>query len=275
MSQQELQQKHEQFLYPVVRIFSNKAAGSGTLIYSEPDPKNAGEYLTFVLTNHHVIEDLIEVKKLWNSLLKRNIETEITQQGKVETFQYVKMSINDSSNRYNADILAYSKEEDMAILKIESPRPFPYVAKIYPKDKIEDIKLFMKIVVSGCSLAHEPFCNFGEITYLNEKIENKRYWMTNASSIFGNSGGALFLADTGELIGIPSRITGIQLGFGMDVVTWMGFSAHTSRIYDFLEQQELQFLFDKTQSYYEALEKREKKHNEALMSLKAELTKEE
>ena len=31
---------HERFLYPVVRVFSMKAAGSGTLIYSEKDPEN-------------------------------------------------------------------------------------------------------------------------------------------------------------------------------------------------------------------------------------------
>ncbi|GAG20347.1 unnamed protein product, partial [marine sediment metagenome] len=29
-----LQEKHEKLLYPVVRVFSGKGAGSGTLIYS-------------------------------------------------------------------------------------------------------------------------------------------------------------------------------------------------------------------------------------------------
>uniref|UniRef100_A0A6H1Z9A9 Putative trypsin-like peptidase domain containing protein n=2 Tax=viral metagenome TaxID=1070528 RepID=A0A6H1Z9A9_9ZZZZ len=267
--------KHETFLYPVVRVFSSSAAGSGTIIYSEPDPKNEGEYLTFVLTNHHVIESLIKYKKEWDSLLKKDIDKEFKDKAKVEHFQYVRTSTVDSSNRFDADIIAYDKNQDLAILKIDSPRKFETIAKLIPKDKIKDLRLFMEVVVSGCSLAHEPFCNFGQLTYLKEIIDQRKYVMVNCSSIFGNSGGALFLGDTGELIGVPSRITGIQVGFGVDIITWMGFSAHPERLYEFMEDQELKFLYDSEDNYYKAMDRRKNKKKEALLAMKAEVVKQE
>jgi len=268
---EKLKWKHETFLYPIVRVFAEKSAGSGTIIYSQPDPRNEGDYLSFVLTNHHVIEDLITYKDEWDSLLKKNRKKEIMNHPKIEVFSYVRTSEVDSSNRYNAEIVAYSKEHDLAILKLDSPSRFPYVAKLIPRDQIKNLKLFMNVVVAGCSLAHEPFCNFGQITFLKEIIEQKDYIMTNASSVFGNSGGALFLMETGEVIGVPSRISSIQLGFGYDVITWMGFSAHPKRLYQFIKEQSLYFLVEPDDTFYAAVERRRKKEKEALFSVKPDI----
>jgi S1-C subfamily serine protease len=268
-------EKHELFLYPIVRIFAKKAAGSGIIVSSKPDPDNADEYMTFVLTNEHVIDDLVTTKTSWDSMLKRNVEKEFKEKANVEVFSYIRTSLVDSSNRYTADVIAYDKDHDMAVLKIDSPRKFDYVAKILPKEKIKDLRLFTDVVVSGCSLAHEPFCNFGQLTFLKEIIDQKKYVMTNANAIFGNSGGALFLADTGELIGIVSRISGIQLGFGVDIITWMGFAAHPDRIYEFLEEQELQFIYDPNDTFKAGMERRKKKEQDALMAMKAEFLRNE
>ena len=49
-----LQELHERILYPVVRVRTGSAGGSGTVIMSQADPENEGEFQTFVLTNHHV-----------------------------------------------------------------------------------------------------------------------------------------------------------------------------------------------------------------------------
>jgi len=269
----EIRKKHETFLYPVVRIYSEKAAGSGTIIYSEPDPENKGDYLTFVLTNNHVIEANVCQKKEWDSLLKKKVEKEKFINLHVELFQYVRMSEVDSSNRYKADIIAYDVNHDLSIVKIDSPRKFEHVATLIPEDEIKKLKLFMNIVVSGCSLAHEPFCNFGQLTFLNEIIEEKKYFMTNANMIFGNSGGALFLAESGHLIGVPSRVTAIQMGFGVDILTWFGFSAHSERLYEFFKEQELNFLFDKEDTYKEAMKRRKDKEKESLLAIKADLVK--
>lgn len=265
---------HQTYLYPVVRIFAEKSAGSGTVIYSKPDPKEEDSYLTFVLTNHHVISDLISQKKDWDSLAGRQIEKEFRKVAKIEYFSYVHDSTVDSSNRYDAEIIAHDENHDLALLRIQSPRPFPYVAHLLPREEIKNLRLYMDVVVSGCSLAHEPFSNFGQLTFLKEFIDQREYFMTNAASVFGNSGGALFLKDTGELIGVPSRITSMRLGFGVDVMTWMGFSAHTKRLYEFFDEQELKFLYDAKDDFYKAMKRRDRRKKESILSLKAEVARE-
>ena len=93
--------------------------------------------------------------------------------------------------------------------------------------------------------------------------------MQNASSIFGNSGGGLFQG-SGEdlnLLGLTSRVTVTQLGFGVDVQTWMGFSTHPDRLYEFFNHHELQFLYDKNDDYYSAQQRREGRRRDALRSI--------
>ena len=258
-------QLHERILYPVVRVRTEKAGGSGTIIYSEPNLLNKEEYQTFVMTCAHVVDDAITYKKEFHPVLKKDIKKEILAQVGVQVFDYVYVSKVNSSNSYKADIVAYDKTSDIAILKLESPKKQPYIAKIILKDKIKDVKLFTPAFTSGCSLGHDPIFNAGQITYLSEMIDNKQYWMSNCSSIFGNSGGALFLAETGEQVGITARISAIQLGFGMDIITWMGFSVSPQTIYEFFDEQELQFLYNPEDTYEKSQARRAKKAKEALL----------
>ena len=260
-----IQELHEKILYPVVRVRTEKAGGSGTVIYSKPNPENSEEYQTFVMTCAHVIDDAISYTKEFHPVLKKDIKKEILEQVSVQIFDCVYLSKINSSNMFKADIVAYDKSHDIAILKLESPKSYLYVASLIPKEKIKDVKLFTPAFSSGCSLGHDPIFNDGRITYLTEMIENRLYWMTNCSSIFGNSGGAIFLAETGEQIGITARISAIQLGFGVDIITWMGFSVAPQRFYEFFDEQELKFLYDPTDTYAKALNRREKKAKDALI----------
>lgn len=269
----DIEQLHKKILYPVVRIRTQKAGGSGTIIYSQLNKQNKHD--SFILTCAHVIDDAISVKKEWDSFLKRKIEKEFTEQVQVEIFDYIDLSKVNSSNAYRADIIAYNKQVDIAVLKLESPKPCSYVANLIPRERIDSLRLFMDAYASGCSLGHDPICNQGQITYLNEKIENKQYLMSNCSSIFGNSGGALFLAETGEQIGITARISAIQLGFGVDIITWMGFSISPQEIYKFLGEQELKFLYDSSDTYEASMKRREKKQKETLLARKIEEEQEE
>ena len=261
MNQQEL---HDQILYPVTRVKAGKAGGSGVLVYSEPDPTDANKYINIVLTCQHVINDAISVKNEWDSLLKREIKKDIMEEVAIEVFDYDGSKIS-SANSSQAEIIAYDKGHDLAAVKLNNTRQQDYVAKIYPKDKIDDLKLFDEVWTSGCSLLHDPFANKGELTYLREIIEQKAYLMYNAPSIFGNSGGGLFHAN-GSLLGLCSRITNIQLGFGIDVMTWMGFSTHPSRMYEFFEHQELQFIYDGS-NYHDATKRRRERQRKSLRHL--------
>jgi S1-C subfamily serine protease len=257
-------------LYPIVRVRTEKAGGSGTILYSKLLPDHNSEYETYVLTNHHVIADCIKVNKKWDSVAKRNMDKEFLTPCTVEIFSYVYMSRRDSGQTFEAKIVAYDENHDLALLRLDSPTPAKHVANIYPRDRENEIKLFSDVWCSGCSLGHEPLVNKGQITSLRETIDNKLYWMGNAHSIFGNSGGAIFLAKSGEFIGVPSRITAVQLGFGMDIITWMGFFVPIIRLYEFLDEQELKFIYDENVTSTECFKRREEKMEDAKRRLMQE-----
>ena len=60
------------------------------------------------------------------------------------------------------------------------------------------------------------------------------------------------------------------MGFGMDVQSWMGFSTHPDRLYEFFEHQELQFLYDDKDDYYSAMKRRADRRRDALRSIMIE-----
>jgi S1-C subfamily serine protease len=260
------EQLHERILYPVTRVRAEKAGGSGVIVYSQPDPKKPQQYINIVLTCEHVVDEAIKIRDDWDTVLKRQRKQDFFEEVTVDVFDYDGSKVV-SSNATQADIVAYDKRHDLAALRLHNPRQMPYVASIIPKREIEDLRVFDPVWVSGCSLLHDPFANPGTLTYLREVIEQKTYIMANAASIFGNSGGGLFHAAEGHLLGLTSRITAIQLGFGVDVLTWMGFSTHPERLYEFFEDQELHFLFDPKDDYHKAMERRRKRRQEALRTL--------
>jgi len=262
LTQQEL---HEKILYPVTRVRAGNAGGSGVLIYSQPDPKHEGNFINIALTCQHVIDGNIKLMDEWDAVLKRQVKKDVIDEVTVEIFDYDGSKVV-SANSTTGKIIAYDKHHDLAAIRLNNPRQMPHVASLYPRDELDNLKLFDKVWVSGCSLLHDPFASEGTLTYLREMIEQKSYLMSNAPSIFGNSGGGLFHGD-GYLLGLTSRITAIQLGFGVDVMTWMGFSTHPERVYEFIDHQELKFLYDDSDDYYSAMSRRDSRRKEALKSV--------
>ena len=262
----EIKEVHEKILYPVTRVRASDSGGSGVVIYSEPDPEHKGQYINIALTCQHVVDKNIVVKDEWDTVLKREIKKDVTSEVTVEMFDYDGSKIV-SANSIKAQIIAYDKNHDIAAVKLNSHRPILNVATVIPKEDIEDLQIAHPVWVCGCSLLHDPFPNAGTLTYLREMIDQKSYIMQNAPSIFGNSGGGLFHGETGYLLGLTSRITVTQLGFGMDVQSWMGFSTHPDRLYEFFEHQELQFLYDKDDDYHSAMRRRTDRRKEALRSI--------
>ena len=257
---------HEKILYPVTRVRASDAGGSGVVIYSEPDPEHEGQYINIALTCQHVVDKNIVVKDEWDTVLKREIKKDVTSEVTVEMFDYDGSKIV-SANSIKAQIIAYDKNHDIAAVKLNSHRPILNVATVIPKEDIENLQIADPVWVCGCSLLHDPFPNPGTLTYLREMIDQKEYIMQNAPSIFGNSGGGLFHGVTGNLLGLTSRITVTQLGFGLDVQTWMGFSTHPDRLYEFFDHQELQFLYDKSDDYHSAMQRRADRRKDALRSI--------
>jgi hypothetical protein len=113
----------------------------------------------------------------------------------------------------------------------------------------------------GAGLGHPPLQTQGQIAGTSDKIDNYEYWLSTAPTIFGNSGGAVFLAGTGEYIGIPSRISVVALGMGGSAITHMSYMIPITNIYDFIDDNMFQFIYDPNFTSAQCREMRKKKRD--------------
>lgn len=256
----DIQQKHEEMLYPCVRVRSLKAGGSGTVVYSGADAE--GRYHTYVVTCEHVVDDLIKVEKKWDPLTKVDRRMEVLNKARVELFYYEHLSrCKGSSGEHRANIVAYDKDEDIALLEVERyETPLEYVAHLYPENQTEAIHVMDPLWCVGAAMGHEPITTFGMLSFMDQEIDGKNYWMTTAQSIFGNSGGSVFRyskeRDRHEFLGMPARITVAMFGFSAEAITHMGFFVPITRIYELLEKNHFGFIYDASKTYEQCREER-------------------
>ena len=247
---------HAAYLYPIVRIEAPNGVGSGTIIYSELCEKGVA-YNTYVITNHHVIDSAITITKEWDTDLQKEVQVERRASVFVEIFQYRNMSEPIGVLKVKADIMIYSdsdKAEDMAILKLRTEDKANHIAKLLPRDRADKYFAFDPTVAVGCSRGFNPMPSEGMVSRRNLTIRTFDYDMSSAQIAAGNSGGAMFLAKTGELIGIPSM--GVVAGWMGGAIAHMGIFIPIERVYNFLDREHYDFLFDKTKTEAECLAER-------------------
>lgn len=255
----DLKDKHEKMLYPIVRVRASQGTGSGTIIYSKLVP-NDEIYETYILTNCHVIDSSIKISQKWSTLLKRDVKTDILSDVYVDIFEFQYGSWEEGQSSYTAEIMCYDKDMDLALLKIKSTKEFKYVATLFPKDQHKKrLRMFMPLYAIGCGLGHPPLATQGQLTGFDDIIDNYPYYLSTAATIFGNSGGAVFLAETGEFIGVPSRIAVKGMGLGMDAITHMSFFIPIVSIYQFLDEQVFNFIYDSSTNSEECAKIRKSK----------------
>jgi len=176
---------HEQILYPTVRVRVKNAGGSGTVLFSGKNKD--GEYETYILTNYHVIESAIEVKKQWDSMFGREIKKEFKSTVQVDFFKYKYDSIGVGAQTIDADIVAYDAPQDLALLKLRAIDRVEHVANIFPPDKVkEEIRIFDEVIACGAALGAPPLPTRGFLSNLNIEIDNYIYWLSTALTIYGN-----------------------------------------------------------------------------------------
>jgi S1-C subfamily serine protease len=245
----EIKQKHEQMFYPTVRVRAKNAGGSGTVVYSQ---EHNGEVHTYVITNHHVVDGCIKVQKKWNPIKKRKVDTEILDTVYVEYFRYNNYSNCIGSFAVEADIVAYSEVEggqDWALLRVrDTENTCDWVANLFPLTDIDNVHIFDDVFAVGASLGHPPIASGGIITYMDDEIDHYKYWMSSAQTIYGNSGGACYRWSPSrkqyDWIGVPSRISVAPSGFSSDAITHMGYFIPIERIYNLLDENNYNFIYD-------------------------------
>ena len=149
-------------LYPCARVRHGQVGGSGTIIYSKPGPN--GEWKTYLITCHHVIASAISLNDEWDPLLGKERKREQRSRVIVEEFNYKYGSRAIGVNSCEADIEAWDKKFDLAILKLRSVEQAKHVARMFPQDRTREISLLDTVYVVGCALGHEPILTEGRIT---------------------------------------------------------------------------------------------------------------
>ena len=237
---QHVQQKHEQMLYPTVLVRAGQGTGSGTIIFSEV---RDGEYMSLVLTNHHVVKSNIKVSEEWNPQAQEKVERETRRPVLIDLWEYNNFSDAIGTIGRQATIEAWDKDRDLALLRVvDFERPLPYVAKLYPEDEDDGPWLFQQVYAVGAGLGKPPFPTEGLLAGFGRDKDGRKLFLASAPIIFGNSGGSLFVRsprDSFELIGTPSMIS--AFGWG-GVVTHMNWSRPISEIRLFLRANDYGFV---------------------------------
>jgi hypothetical protein len=213
-------------LAPTVKIASKSDVGSGTVVYSA---KEGPQYVSYVLTAYHIVE------QNWDLTNPIPLDVITFQEGR---------KVREESGV----VVSASPELDLALIEVRTERGFDAVARMISPDRAAGVKLYARVHAIGCPLGYAPIPTSGEITSKSKVLDGQSYWMINAPTIFGNSGGGIYLADTGEMIGILSRISAYKNLIDV-AVPHMGIVVSMPDVYRWLEREHYQFIYDGHYTY--------------------------
>ena len=115
--------RHRKIALPCVRVRARGASGSGTIIYSTDGS-------TYILTNHHVVSKSIKLEKRWSGLLRSERKVDIFELVEVHLFDYRWESRAVGGTTIQADIVAYDRDEDLALLKLRNQQLLAFMSRL-------------------------------------------------------------------------------------------------------------------------------------------------
>lgn len=179
-------------IYPVVQLRGNGTVGSGVVVRSDP-PNREGISRTFILTAHHVVHEVMDPDAVRRDL--------------VEDLRFLDPETDRLQLRsHRAVVLEEDPEHDLALLRVDLDAPWPFVAELASRKEVTLLDIFDPVYAVGCPLGNKPLPSVGEISSQEKMVSGTRFWMVNAPTFFGNSGGGIFDHGTGRLVGISSMI---------------------------------------------------------------------
>jgi S1-C subfamily serine protease len=210
---------HRELVQPTVRVNAKSEVGSGSLIYSRA---HKGQPRTFVLTAWHIVKD------------------NVGEGGPTP----IDVDVYDALSKpteFRGKLVAREEALDLALLELHAETVFPVTARLPRTQDLERVSVFAKVYAIGCPLGYAPMPTSGELTSTAKELDGVTYWMTNAPTIFGNSGGGIYLADSRHLVGVLSRISAYKNLIDV-AVPHMGIVTPFTRVYEWLEKTEFAFI---------------------------------
>ena len=177
-----------ELLAPSIQINGDDTVGSGTLIYSDKNPKTS-KFDTYALTSYHVI---------------RNILAD-TPRAKRDGLA-ITIYLQDGKKEVRGDMVAHETKIDAALIKLRTEVKFSNLARVASSSSTNRLRVWDTIYAVGCPLGNDPIPTQGEVSSLSNELGGTNYWMINAPTYFGNSGGGVYLANSRELVGVFSKI---------------------------------------------------------------------
>jgi S1-C subfamily serine protease len=208
-------------LGPSVQVNVKGSVGGGTLLFSR-------ETRSYVITACHVVQKIIPGAD-------------------EETREPVDVTLYDDdgaqAETVDADLVAWDDRKDLALLRLRSVHEYPNAARLATRESLRRVRVFTPIVAVGCPLGHDPLPTLGEIAALNKEVHGERFWMMNAPTIFGNSGGGVFDRATHELIGVSVMVCTYD-GAVSTPVPHLGIMVSLEAVYDWLDELHYPFIYD-------------------------------
>jgi S1-C subfamily serine protease len=202
-------------LLPTVQLNGDDTVGSGTLVFSGVNPQN-GKTESYVLTSLHVVRNILSDRT--------------TKDEDIDVTIY----LPDTKVQVKGNMVADNAHIDAAMVKLQTEQVFPFTAGVHPRDG-RAVEVWDAVCAVGCPLGSDPVPSEGEISSLQSQLNGANYWMINAPTYFGNSGGGVYLGSSHQLIGVFSKIYTHGRGNAV-VVPHMGLCTPIDAIYEWLSQ---------------------------------------
>lgn len=216
--QEDIEARQRALMGPTVRINATHEVGSGTVLWSRF--VGPGRARSYVLTAWHILQEELE-----GALFEIDLY-EDGQQLPVE----------------RGRLVAHDPRLDLALVEIDSKQPHRFLANLPDRQDMKDMRVFTPIYAIGCPLGYPPLPTSGELTSRDKLLDGNHYWMVNAPTIFGNSGGGIYTAQTHLLIGVLSRISAYKNMIDV-AVPHMGLVTPINRVYDWLDSTPYAFVY--------------------------------
>jgi S1-C subfamily serine protease len=206
-------------LLPTVQLNGDDTVGSGTVVFSGPNPRKDGKVESYALTSYHVV---------------RNILAD-TPKAHTEGFD-VTVYLPGERFVVKGRMVAHQAKIDAALVLLDGERKLPFVAAVLPRAQARSVKVWEPVCCVGCPLGNDPVPSHGEVSSLQNDLNGANYWMINAPAYFGNSGGGVYRAETRELIGVFSKIYTHGKNAPV-VVPHMGLCTPIEAVYEWLQAE--------------------------------------
>jgi S1-C subfamily serine protease len=209
--------RYRELLSPTVRVGGVHEVGSGTVLWSRT---MGTQTVTYVLTAWHVFQ-------------------EDPQDSPVEVDYY---RDGDPDRTESGSLVAIDQALDLALVEVTGGEIHPCLALLASRADLEQLPIFTPVYAIGCPLGYPPLPTRGEVTSRGKELDGIDYWMINAPTIFGNSGGGIYAAEGHLMIGVLSRISAYKNMIDV-AVPHMGLVTPLDRVYDWLDTTPYAFVY--------------------------------